>query len=174
MNTEETKIEKNKARIYLVTFLVLLHTIITINNFLFIIFFSIGKSNKVVDFIVLASILSFVLFGKCIFVDIYHYIKGNSLFPEYCEENYYKKLLQRWLRSDAKYSKDLTKLRLDILRNVDPLLECESKEELTDMFNFKMHYTTISVVLTILLLIKYNLKSMIPMLIIWFFVIFKI
>lgn len=156
-------------------FMVITHTMIAIVNFLFILLFALGKHNSFVDFIAICTVISFLLFAKCVFYDVYYKIKGDEIVPDYAKDNYFRNKLQKFLKkSDKSMVKDLTEYRLDILDNTKPLMDCENHDEFKDMFNFKVQYLTISIILCVLLMIKYDIKIGIPFLVIWFFSVFKV
>ena len=51
--------------------------------------------------------------------------------------------------------KNLTDLRLDIVSNVEPLISCNSKDDMVDICNYRIHYIVINIILLVILVIKH-------------------
>lgn len=164
-----------KLKIKALSLLVLIHAFIRVIAILFIILYSFGKHNNYVTIIVVGVVLSFVIFQRCIHVDLFEFIRNNDdNLPEHTKDNYYIALFRKILNSDNKHSDDLTSLRLDILDNIDPYVECNTKKEMNELLNIKIHYIVFNMIFAVLLLVKFNLKQFLPLLLVWFFTIFKV
>jgi hypothetical protein len=171
-------LKKNKKgawKILTLALLVISHLIIFMATILFIVFFAYNKDNSIVNAIVIGVVFSFIVFRRCVYIDIYEYIRdGNINIPDYAKDNYYRKMAQNWLGTKCETRKDLTNFRLDILDNLNPLVKCVDPEEIKDMYNYKIQYTCLNILLTIILLIKYDMKKFLPLFLVWFFVVFRI
>jgi hypothetical protein len=170
-DTDKTK--KGGWKILSLALLVISHLIIFIATILFIVFFAYNKDNSIVNAIVIGVVFSFIVFRRCVYIDIYEYIRDDLVVPDYAKDNYYRKMAQNWMGSSCNDT-DLTDFRLDILDNVTPFVKCSNRKEITEMYNYKIQYTCLNILLTIIVLIKYDMKQFLPLFLVWFFATFRI
>ncbi len=148
------------------TLLVIIHSIFCVSGSLFLLSFAFNKDIKILDILVLFTIISFIVFRRCIMVDIYNFFKkGVKNIPDYAKDNYPRKMLKKMLGKKIP-DKDLTPLRLDIISNICPLVG-EKEENIKKFFNRKIEYLLFNIILTTVFLIKYNLQKFIPLLAVW-------
>jgi hypothetical protein len=154
---------------------VLLHSIFSIGSFVFIFFYALNIHSPIIDFIVSITVISFLVFNRCVAIDVYEYIRaGRSELPSVASDDLARNILKNFLRSKTKKKdKKLPSLRLDILTNVKPFTLVQEEETLLKFLSRKMHYTVINIILTVILLIKYDKQWLIPMLIPWLSMNFK-
>ena len=182
-NIQENIQETNKLKIHTLALLSFIHNLVFLAGIMFVLNFSIERQSTTSTTIILAVVLSFVIFKRCIHFDLYDYIKdstNDSLLPGYTKDNYYVNLIKGLFNEKEKEEKktnpcqlDISHLRLDIINNHEPFKNCKNKEEIISMCDYKIRYITISSLLTILVLIKLNMKQLIPIFFIWFLNIFK-
>lgn len=168
--------EKSNLKIPLLSISVFIHSIIGISSFIFILFYSLNIHNSFIDLLAIIIVISFILYKKCIAIDIYediYSLDNNHNIPDYAKDNFVRQTIVKLfdLNSD---NTDYTNLRLDRINNLNPMLNITDNEYITIMFNRKIHYICINIILTVLLITKYNLHFLLPVFIIWFFSTFKI
>ena len=166
---------KGNWKVPILTTLVVIHSIIGISSILFILLYAFSINVPIITTAVICIVLSFIIFRRCIHIDIYEYVRdGEDDIPDYAQDNYIRKLIQKILLKEPERCKNLTDLRLDIIGNVEPLLLCDTKHDMIDICNYRIHYIVINVILIILLMLKYKLKQFLPLFLLWFFVVFKV
>lgn len=150
-------------------FVVLLHSVFSISSFLFIIAFAIGKDIPILTWIVGVTVFSFIFFNRCIAIDLYEQIrKDREDLPEVARDDLAKNILKAILRRPKKKKEDKhTSLRLDIIKNIKPIVECNDSNLVMKFMSRKMHYIVINIILTVIFLIKIEKPQYIPLLIIW-------
>jgi hypothetical protein len=161
---------KLNSPIYLLTLLSTSHILFIVSHFIFIL----GYDNFISNYMTYGIVLSFLIFKKCILIDIYNYIldmfdlKYDSI-PIYAKDSILRntlKLLKSMISGKKlTHSKDYTKYRLDILNNVKPFTN--STENPTELYNHKVQYLTANIVLTVMILYKLNINQFVIFLIIW-------
>lgn len=131
--------------------------------------YSLGLDSPMIDSIVAVTVGSFLVFNRCIAIDIYEYIRDNrEELPTVATDDFARNILKTILRhKDIKKNKKLPSLRLDILTNVKPFLEVNHEELALKFLSRKMHYTVINIILTVLLLVKYKKEWAIVLLVPW-------
>ena len=147
---------------------VLTHTIFSLSSFLFIIFYSVGYHSSMIDVIVTFTVVSFIVFNRCVAIDIYEYLRdGREHIPSLASDDLARNILKNFLRKPKHKKKNKGSLRLDILTNVKPFVGAYKEDIILKFLSRKMHYTVINVILTVLLLVKYKKEYIIPLLIPW-------
>lgn len=160
-------------RIYMLTLLSILHTIL---GLLFIVFIFINSFNiniPIIDFLVALIPVSFILFNKCVHLDFYEFIKGDNQddLPEYTRDGYFFSKLQKMLFGKEIISKTKQHKLYDA-KDIEPLCNSNDPEIIKVIFNEKIHYIVSSIIIMILLLTKYNMKKFIPFFVLWFYMTF--
>jgi hypothetical protein len=149
-------LKNSLVKIPLLTICVLIHSIVGLSSFAFIVMYSLNVHNTIVDIMIACIVVSFLYHKRCVMIDIYEDINkldGNTDLPPVARDNFLRSLITT---DDT----DLTHLRLDVIDNLAIT---------KDFFNRKMHYIVTNIILSTLLLEKYNMKIGIPGLIIWMF-----
>lgn len=167
---------KKFIKIIFMTMMSIVHLLVGLSTILFILLYSLGIDISIVTLSATMVALSFVIFRRCIQIDIYEYIKGfdNNL-PDCCKDGWIFKKIQEFLfNKDPNNSGHFSTQRLDILSNLNPFLNTDNFDVIDGIHNERIHYIVINSVLAILLLVKYNLKEYIPLFLIWFFTIFPV
>ena len=78
------------GKICLLSLIVFGHVLFGISSILFIVFFAFGIDNKIVDGFVTATVVSFLLFRRCIVVDLYESVRcGETDLPDYARDNFF-------------------------------------------------------------------------------------
>ena len=158
----------NKSQI--LTSLSIIHTILGLIVFSSIYFYSIEYNVLWVDIIACLVPISFILFRRCIHLDIHNYIKNNEELPEYTEDGYYFNKLQKIIFKKEILSKTcLKQYKGGYVDSVEHFCELNDEQTIKDIFNEKIHYIVINCILVITLLSKYNMKKIIPIYLLWFF-----
>lgn len=162
---------QSRTKIFLLTLLVIIHSFFTISCVLFILLNSFSKTTNYsyLDFIVSIVVMSFLIYKRCILIDIYLHIKNLDNLPHYiniipdiAKDNYIRNKL---IRNNHKHKKDYTKHRLDILDNVDPLHRTKCCDTLRIMFNHKIHYIISNIIIINILIFKYDINIALPIVI---------
>lgn len=176
-------IEQSKTKVFLLSLVVFIHAFIILGSILFLFLNSIEYDNKFLELLAISIVLSFIIFKRCIIIDIYEYIKNldnlNYELPEYAKDNYLRNSLKVFFgicEKDYDFNKeiDYTSLRLDILNNLDPMIKKYDKETYTNMYNRKIHYLIGNIILLFVILNKYKLEKIIPFFIIWIMNVFRL
>lgn len=146
------------------------HTILGMIVVSSIYFYSIGYDVLWVDIVACLVPISFIIFRRCIHIDVCEYIKNNEEFPEYTEDGYYFNQLQKLIFKKEIISKShLKDYKGGYVDDVEHFCELNDQETIRDIFNEKIHYIVINCILIITLLTKYNMKRLIPIYLMWFF-----
>ncbi len=150
-------------------FIVLLHSVFSISSFIFIITFALGKNIPILNWIVSITVLSFIFFNRCVAIDLYENVrKEREDIPEVARDDLAKNILKTILRKPKKKKEDKhTSLRLDIIKNIKPIVDCDDHELVMKFISRKMHYIVINIIITVIFLIKINKQQYIPLLILW-------
>jgi len=147
--------------------IVILHSIFSISSFLFIGAFSIGKDIPFLNFVVSVTVISFIFFNRCIAIDLYEYVRaGRDELPDVATDDLARNILKTFLGKKKTPKKHAT-LRLDILKNVQPLADTDDSELVLKFLSRKMHYVVINMIITVIFLVKLDKKWLIPALIPW-------
>jgi hypothetical protein len=149
---------------------VLTHSIFSIGSFAFIIFYSLGIHIGILDVIVSITVISFLIFNRCVAIDIYEYIRnGREEIPSIASDDLARNILKTVFRNKKgkKDKKNTVSLRLDILTNVKPFNGLDDETIIMKFLSRKIHYIIINIILTVLLLVKYKKEFAIPLLIPW-------
>ena len=163
-------------KIPLLSISVFIHSIIGISSFIFILFYSLNIHNSFIDLLAICIVISFIIYKNCIDIDIYediYSLDNNHDIPDYAKDDFIRKYIVKIFNLDTDNT-DYTNLRLDKLTNLRPMLNISNNQNITTLFNRKIHYICINIILSVLLITKYNLQYLLPCLIIWFFSTFKI
>lgn len=164
--------DEREIIIIILTFLVLLHTIIGFASVAAMLSFFFSKNIPYVDSLALLSVISFLICKQCLSIDIYDYFKGSlgiEELPDYAKDNFFRKKIHNF---NGTQSIDYTHLRLDKLDNLEPLKTCIDPDKYQLFFNRKVQYIIFNTVLTLILAIKYNKKEYLPLFLIWVFMTF--
>jgi hypothetical protein len=163
------------SKIFLLTLIVIGHVFFSASSILFILLYSFGVNNKVVDFLALGTVISFLIFRRCIAIDIYEYVRdGDTEIPDFARDNFFRKCIQGLLNREDHKKVDMTHYRLDVLKNICPIVETNDSVATEMMLNRKNHYIVINIIMAVILLIKYDLKQFLPLLVVWLFLIFPV
>lgn len=148
--------------VILLSILVLFHSIVSLSSFGFIVAFSLGYDSKILDILAASIVISFLIMGRCVAIDIYEYFKKDRCeLPRIAKDNFLRNLIL------GKKDKDLTSLRLDIINNNKPLVEAENEALVDKFLNRKIHYIGINLILAVLLCVKYKQSKLVMLLIPW-------
>lgn len=169
-------IPQSETKIFLLSLLVFSHSVFILCSIIFMGFH--WKTGLLLDLIVLAPILSFVIFKKCILIDIYDYIKNldnieHSL-PDRAKDNYLRNIVKKFFKVNTGEEVDYTPLRLDVLENIDPLLGLSDCQMLQTFHNRKIHYIIGNVIITLLMFQKYQITKLLPIFVAWLVKTFKV
>ena len=163
-----------KSKIFILSLIVIIHSIFSICCILFIIMYSFKiKTNIILDFMVLMVILSFLSYKKCILIDVYSHIKNlgpQEILPDIAKDNYIRKKINNVLNlknNNDHNNIDYTEFRLDILDNIESMFNQKNKKIFNSMINHKIHYLVSNIILIIIFLHKYNTINLLPALITW-------
>lgn len=151
-------------KVPVLTLLVLLHSIFGISSILFLIGYSFGISYLPLDIIVSLTAISFIIFRRCIIVDLYNYIRDGEKVPYYATDGFPRNIVRKLSGKPVK--KDLTKCRLDILSN--------TKISTPQQYSQKIHYIVINMMVVMTLMAKYRQHRFLPILLLWFFTVFEL
>lgn len=168
------KKKHNKLKIYTLSAIIHLHDIIRIIIILFIIFYSFGIQNRIINITTIIVCISFIIFRKCVIIDIYNYIKGDideKTLPKYARDNYLQNSINNFF---SKKKVEKTSRRLDIVQNLEPFVKTKCIKKTFQFFNSKIHYIGINIINIIILLTIYDMHKFIPVFMVWFFTIFPI
>lgn len=142
---------------------------------MFLCFYGAGINSYIIDFIVALIPISFILFNRCIHLDFYEFVKGDTdNLPDYARDGYIFAFIQKQLFG-REY---LSKSNIDEYkggRGMDMSCLCEIKDPnlIKDIVNEKLQYVVTCCIITVIILIKYNLKRFIPFFILWFYYTFS-
>ena len=148
-----------ESKIVLLTAIVIFHTIVGLGSVGAMISYSINENYPIFDLLAFLSIISFLLFKRCIAIDIYSIFKEgipDSEIPDYAKDNYFRSIIH-----GTRDSPDHTHLRLDILDNIKGISDSNL------FFNRKAQYIIFNTVLVMLLSTKYNFKFLLPLFLAW-------
>jgi hypothetical protein len=163
-------ISKNKV----LATLSVLHSVIGFIVVLSILSFSFEGNTPILDLISAMVPLSFLLFNRCIHLDFYEYIKCDSEIPEYATDGYYFNKLQVLLFGKEIMSKpEINEFKGGKVTDISHFCDLDDPDIIKDIYNEKIHYIVINCILIVILLTKYNQKKLIPLFLIWFFVVFS-
>lgn len=163
-------------KIPLLSIFVFIHSIIGISSFIFILFYSLKIHSSFIDILAICIVVSFIIYKKCIAIDIYediYSLDNNNDIPYFAKDNFLRNYIVNIFNLNSDNT-DFTSLRLDKINNLSPLLNINNNNYITTLFNRKIHYICINIILSVLLITKYNLQYLLPCLIIWFFSTFKV
>lgn len=173
--------EHSYTKIFLLVCLVGIHMIFMISSIIFMITYSFNTNykNNFLDFMIICIVVSFIIFKKCILIDIYEYIKNlddiEDDLPDIAKDNYFRNKLKTLFGGKInKDAIDYTVYRLDKLKNVEPMYQNLDKNLIQNMYNHKVHYLLANIILILMLLHKYKLEKMIPLFIVWILNVFKL
>ena len=151
-----------------------IHSVIGFVVVLSILSFSLDANTPILDLIAAMVPLSFILFNRCVHLDFYELIKGDSDIPEYAEDGYYFNKLQVMIFGKEIMSKpEINEFKGGKVTDVSHFCEIQDPDIIKNIYNEKTHYIVINCVLIITLLTKYKQKKLIPLFLIWFFVVFS-
>jgi hypothetical protein len=152
--------------IFLLTICVIMHTIFGIGSVATMLTFSFREHYIIFDFLALCSVISFLIFKRCLAIDIYEFIKGDledSEIPFYAKDNFFRKLIHNF--NDTQ-TIDYTYKRLDILDNISEISDCHL------FFNRKVQYILFNTVLILILGVKYRVEFLLPLFMAWVMITF--
>ena len=81
----------------------------------------------------------------------------------------YIKSLIRGKKIQIKKKKSFKHLRLDIIKNVKPFLNCKDEKYFKLIYNNKIQYIVINIIVVMMIIYKYDLQKLIPLLLTWVF-----
>ena len=187
LENESNKIIKkpNSIDIFILTILSLFHSLFSLSSTLFILLTPFNVNSGILNGMVIFVVLTFILFRRCIAVDIYDTISDLAQvdyadLPNMAKDNYLKKSLQCSLSGDQpdiikkKMKKGLRHLRLDIIESVKPLMNCRNEVKMKKMYNHRLHYILINIILCVMLMYKFKCIKFMPLLIVWIFYNFEL
>jgi len=157
---------------------VMVHIFIMISCVFFIVSHSIfNYHNNYLDILVILTILSFLIFKKCILIDVYNYLadlggKDDNI-PLWAKDNFLRNFIKKILGVSVDET-DYTQYRLDKLNNINPMVNVEDKEFMNTLFNHKIHYIASNIILIFVVINKYNLPQISPLIFYWVFNVFKL
>ena len=186
--------------IFILSVLATVHSFFTVAIFIFIAITSLGIDVPFLNWLMILAVCSFLVFRRCVATDLYNFMynhiqnytcsdstllySGHDLseesLPFFAKDNYIRKCIQRLMTgesvnsSERKIQKSLRALRLDILKNIDPLLNCKDIKSLQKMHNHRLHYIILNIVLILMLIYKFNAVKLIPLLLVWVFSVFSL
>jgi hypothetical protein len=155
-----------KTEILILSSLVIIHTVVGLGSVGAMITYSLGDNYPIFDILAFFSIISFLIFRRCIAIDIYDLFKEgipDSEIPDYARDNYFRKMIHSYSDSE---SIDFTHLRLDILDNIKGISDCHL------FFNRKAQYIIFNTVLVMILSTKYSFKFLLPLFLSWVLIVF--
>lgn len=145
------------------------HTILGMIVLSSIYFYSIDYDVQWVDIVACLVPISFIIFRRCIHLDLHEWIRDNDDLPEYTEDGYYFNQLQKLIFKKEIISKShLKEYKGGYVDDVEHFCELEDEDIIKDIFNEKLHYVVINCILVVTLLSKYNMKRLIPLYLGWF------
>lgn len=196
MNEKKEKlfIDKiSKVDILILSIFGTLHSLFFISVPLFIILISFDINIKIVNYMAIIVASSFIIFRRCSANDIYDYIAKAidvdlDTIPDIAKDFYmikyfssfienYDKIPKVDIKGDGKKSfkkKKIRDLRLDILKNYKPLINCSSELEMEVLYNHRIRFILINIIVTTVLLYQFKLQKFLPLLLIWIMTVFKI
>ena len=171
--------KQSNIKIFLLQFSVIVHVIFQLACIIFIVTTSLkSHHSSLIDLLVSCVVISFLLFKRCILIDIYDYIKYKDNLienlPYTTNDNFLRHMLKKGINSTEDLDVDYTQFRLDIIDNLDPMHLLNDKKLYKNMFYHKMQYILINIILILMLIYKYNLYFLIPLLIGWLLSIFQL
>lgn len=166
-----------KSQFFLLKIGSLLHSYFILGSLFFVLLSSIGRHNIYTDLAAFLTFASFIVFERCVLVDIYNHFKQDlieSELPGLAKDKtrrIIKSMANRIFRKKQKLteekSDEIEQIRLDILNNLDPFVGEKDKDIIEDMYNRKIQYTCSNLILGTLLINKYDIKWMNIFLILW-------
>jgi hypothetical protein len=168
MENSETELELDSHLLSLIM-MVLLHSIFSISTFIFIIVFAMGKNYPILNTIVAVTVISFLFFNRCIAIDAYEYLrKDRENIPEIARDDLARNILKTITRKTKKPKDEKhTSLRLDIIKNIKPIVDCNDHDVVMKFISRKMHYIVINIIITVIFLIQIKKPQYIPLLVLW-------
>ncbi len=164
-----------QTTVVLLSISVIIHSFFGIASLITIITYSFSKNLLLFDILSSINVLSLLIFKKCLAVDIYECIRGDTEnLPDIAKDNFLRNKIVSLFKDNSGTVEDFTQLRLDKIDNLTPLINSTDTSYFTKMYNRKHHYLLINIILMIILLTKYNMKKFIPLIIIWIFTIFPL
>lgn len=191
-NLDTTKKLDINIDIFILIIVALVHSLFTLAVFIFIIITPFNIDIPIVSFMAFLMTASFIIFRRCIATDLYEYTKNNievieGNLPSIAKDNFLRKYIQdlfikchniihpnKKKKKKSKKSK-LKQLRLDILKNFDPLIDDNvSSTELKIRYNHRLHYILLNIIVIMMLIYKFRLIKLTPFLLIWILIVFEI
>lgn len=162
---------------FLLTSVAIIHSIFTIAIILFIILTPFGYSFLLLNCLIFIHVFAFIFFRRCVMTDIYDFFIEKSGLVEHelpfmAKDNFIRDYIKSFIRGkkkSKKKKKSFKHLRLDIIKNVSPFLNCHDEKYFKLIYNNKMQYIVINIIIVVMLLYKYNLQKLIPLLLAWVF-----
>lgn len=169
--------------VFLLIIAAMVHSLFTLAVLIFIIITPFNTDIPVVTVMAFLMTMSFILFKRCIATDWYDYIKENvdvieEKLPFIAKDNFARKYIQSifdncFSTKPGKKNKKLRKLRLDILKNFEPLMGV-SEKELKKRHNHRLHYILLNIIVIMMLIYKFRLIKLTPLLLIWILTVFDV
>lgn len=182
--------------IFLLIIVALVHSLFTLAVLTFIIITPFNIDIPIVSFMAFLMTASFILFRRCVATDWYDYIKNNvevieENLPSIAKDNFLRKYIQEIFinlyniiyptpdkikKKKKTKKKKLKELRLDILKNFEPLINQNniSPNELKSRHNHRLHYILLNIIVIMMLIYKFRLIKLTPFLLIWIFIVFEV
>ncbi len=146
------------------------HNVLAVMVISCILLFSIDLDIPMIDFCAFLVPTSFILFKRCIYSDIHEHIRLGQEVPEYTDDVFFFKILQRFFFNKEFVAKsDLKEYKKGKVMDVEHFSSLSDPEIISDIFNEKAQYIAINCILAVILLTKYKLKKAIPLYLIWFY-----
>lgn len=163
-----------KSQMFLLKLNTVSHAYFTLSSILFVLFVTFGKHYTVIDVGAALTFASFILFRRCVMIDAYNHIKQDLdefdlpfLARDSITREAIKNLVGKRSKLEDETEQKIHKMRLDILKNVDPFLGEYNIHILEDMYNRKIQYIVGNIIIGTTLLNKYNLNWVNILVIVW-------
>jgi hypothetical protein len=165
-----------KSKIFLLKLSTVSHAYFTVGSIFFILTTAVGVHNTFLDLSAALTFLSFILFQRCLMIDIYNGIKQDTnevdlpvLARDSSTREFIKKLTRKFVKPKRSPEDEdkIHSMRLDILRNVEPFVEEDDEWTIKDMYNRKIQYICGNIIVGIVLINKYNMNRYLILILGW-------
>jgi hypothetical protein len=162
---------------FLLTLVAVIHSIFTVAIISFVVLTPFGYSFYLLNILIFLHVFAFIFFRRCVMTDIYDFfIEKSGLveneLPYMAKDNFvrdYIKSLIRGKKISKSKKKSFKHLRLDVIKNVKPFLNCKDEKYFKLIYNNKIQYIVINIIIVMMMIYKYNLQKLIPLLLAWVF-----
>jgi hypothetical protein len=172
-----------KSKIFLLKVSALSHSYFTMGSIIFIAGNALGFDNPLLDIAAILTFLSFILFKRCVMIDIYNTVKQDHnemdlpmLARDSSTREFIKSITRNFVKpKDNPVNEDrIHSMRLDILKNVEPFIEEDDRATVRDMYNRKIQYICGNIILGMSLISKYGLYHYSIFIVMWLLYTFPI